>query len=254
MEYPKLTNNEIKRYASLKQKKYRRQLGMFIADGNHLVDEAVKSGWQIDRVVVKPEAVETIDSLNIQRNLVALANSQNFAKIAPSKTPQGVLAIVDTPKAENIILGIVKSARRLIACDNIADPGNLGTIIRTAVAFEYDAVILIGNCAEPYNPKTVTATQGGIFRIPVVEITDISDFLTIFGRIFKIVALSGNYSAPLSDSPKIPKPLIVVGGETHGISPEIEKTANYKYHIEQSSRIDSLNAAIAAAIAMYKFC
>jgi TrmH family RNA methyltransferase len=249
----KLTNNQVKLYSSLKHKKYRRQHGLFIADGPHLVMEALKSDWQPAKVVITHEAMDLAFKLEVPKNSLAIAASRQFGQISPSRTPQGILAIVKSIDSSDLRPRIIRDAISLIACDNISDPGNLGAIIRTAAAFSYDAVILIGNCAEIYNPKVVRATQGALFKIPIIERVSSSRFIKDFVGIFDTVVLSNKAKKSLSSVPVLNRPLIVVGGETTGIDPQIEASAQYLLKIEQSDKVESLNAAIAAGVAMYKF-
>lgn len=249
----KLTNSQVKLYSSLQHKKYRRQYEMFIADGLHLVKDALKSDWQIEKVVVVSDAIDMARELKVPTGLLALADQKQFGKISPSQTPQGILAIIRTREQNDKLPHIIKTADRLIACDNISDPGNLGTIIRTAAAFGYDAVILVGNCADIYNPKVVRATQGALFLIPIIEQPSSVQFVNNFAGIFELITLSNRAHKFLSSAPELRRPLIIVGGETAGISLEIETAADYRFKIEQSEKIDSLNAAVAAGVAMYKF-
>jgi len=249
----KLTNNQVKRYVSLNQKKYRKEYSLFIADGPHLVEAAVKSRWQIEKVVVKPETISEAERLKIPEQLIAILPASQFAKIAPSQTPQGILAIVAKRDYSIKLSQICKTFQRMVACDNISDPGNLGTIIRTAAAFNYDAVICIGDCAELYNPKTIRATQGTIFDIPVIEFINPGQFLQYFKNDFDIAVISNTAQTELQHAPALKKPILVMGGETKGISPEICANAKIGLRIEQSDNVDSLNVAVAAGIAMYQF-
>jgi len=250
---PEITNNQIKLYASLNHKKYREQYGLFIADGPHLVQTVIGSGWEIEKIVIAHDKLDLTEKLNLPVEHLALCQAAKFDKIAPSQTPQGILAVVRIPNLAPNIDQIIKSARRAIACDNVSDPGNLGTIIRTAAALGYDLVACVSNCAEIYNPKTIRATQGGLFAIPVFKIDTAAEFIKLFADQFNLIALSGKAKKPMSKAPRIKRPVLVVGGETAGISPEIEAGADFHFRIEQTDKIESLNVAVAAGVAMYKF-
>jgi len=248
-----LTNSQLKQYASLKQKKYRRESGLFIADGPHLVQESVNSDWKIEKIIIRYENRDFIETLNLPEQLVAITSSTKFDRLSPSKTPQGILAVVKIKDFKKDIRSFIKKAGQIVVADNISDPGNLGTIIRTAAAFDYDLVACVGNCAEIYNPKTVRATQGGLFTVPVVDISRPAEFLKLFGDQFNIVTFSGKAKKWLSKAPRIKRPALVFGGEISGVSPAIEAKADYRFKIEQSKRVESLNVAVAAGVAMYKF-
>jgi TrmH family RNA methyltransferase len=248
-----LTNSQIKKYSSLRHKKYRKEYGLFIADGPHLVEAAINSKWQIEKVIVRPDHLEFAGGLGLKENLLAQVTPAQFDRIAPSQTPQGILAIVRALGYSSLLPALIRRAVRLVACDNIADPGNLGTIIRTAAALDYDAVLCVGECAEIYSPKTIRATQGAIFYIPAIEFRDYSEFLANFKDDFEIATFSNAAHMPLSDAPQLKRPLLVLGSETKGINPDIQKYARYNFRIEQSQQVESLNVSVAAGIAMYRF-
>ena len=237
----------------MNHKKYREQYGLFIADGPHLVQTVIDSGWEIEKIIIIHEKTDLIDKLKLPVERLVLCQSAKFDKIAPSQTPQGVLAVVKIPNLAQNIDQLIKSARRAVACDNVSDPGNLGTIIRTAAAFGYGLVVCVGNCADLYNPKTIRATQGGLFAIPVFNIDTPAEFLKLFSDQFNLIALSGKAKKPISKAPRIKRPILIVGGETAGISAEIETRADFHFRIEQTDKIESLNVAVAAGVAMYIF-
>ena len=237
----------------MNQKKYRREHNLFIADGPHLVQTVLKSDWNIVKIIIRASQTELIEKYSIPLGLTVKASSVKFDKISPSKSPQGVIAIVKHKVIKHSLRRLITKAQRAVAANNVSDPGNLGTIIRTAAAFEYDIVVCVGNCADIYNPKTVRATQGGIFKIPVLELETPTKFLKLFGNQFNIVAFSGSAKKWLSKATRIKKPMLILGGEISGIDPQIENAANYRFRIEQSDSVESLNAAVAAGIAMYKF-
>ncbi len=252
-DLPGLTNNQVKLYASLRQKKYRRQLGLFIADGPHLVQAALNSDWEIEKIIIRYDRDDLIEKLNPPKGMIAIVPSAKFDRISPSLAPQGILAVVRMKDVAGDIGRFIKKARRVAAADSVSDPGNLGTIIRTAAAFGCDLMVCIGECAEIGNPKTVRATQGGLFAIPIFEIRKPREFLKLFAGQFNIVAFSGSAKKPLAKASRIKRPVLVFGGETSGISSSIENKADFRFRIEQTDKVESLNVAVAAGVAMYKF-
>ena len=248
-----MTNKQLKLYGSLNQKKYRREHSLFIAEGPHLVEMAVNSSWKIEKIVIKHEKIDFIEKLNLPVKLITVTQSVKFDKISSSKTPQGILAVIKTKNIREDIHRFTKKAKRIVVADNVSDPGNLGAIIRTATAFGYDLIACVGDCAEIYNPKTVRATQGGLFTIPVVEINKPSEFMKLFASQFNLVTFSSNNKKPLSKATRINRPALVFGGEVSGKSPEIEAAASHRFRIEQTENIESLNVSVAAGVAMYKF-
>ena len=135
--------------------------------------------------------------------------------------------------------------RKIVYLDNINDPGNLGTILRTAVAFNYDAVILSKSSVDIYNEKVVAASKGALFLVDTYY-DDIDNYLE--GR--KVIVSALDDATPLSECPKENNFILVLGNESHGVSPEIIKKANKVVKIEMNDSIDSLNVAVAAGILM----
>lgn len=250
---PQLTNSQLKIYQSLNHKKYRQEHGLFIADGPHLVEAALKSCRQIEKVVIRPDKTYLIENLKIPPAIAASLPAVKFNKLSPSESPQGILAILKSDDLSEEHPEIIKNARRVIALDRITDPGNVGTIIRTAAAFRFNLVVCIGECAEIYNPKTIRATQGAIFNIPIMEIKSAQRFVDIFAGSFNVIVFSAKAKKPLANAPRIKRPALVLGSEIAGVSPEIECRAGHVFRIEQSEAVESLNVAVAAGIAMYRF-
>jgi TrmH family RNA methyltransferase len=241
----------MKFYASLKHKKFRRENNLFIVEGSHLVQEALGSDWDIEGIIVKADKSEFIRGLKLPERITSILKRAEFDRISSSKTPQGVLAVVKIKSKD--INSLILKARKVVVADNISDPGNLGTLIRSAAAFGYDLFVCVGKCAEVYNPKTVRATQGAIFTIPICEISSPQEFLSKFARRFKITVISQQAEMNLWQAPKISRPVLILGNEITGISPLILARADFEFKIEQTNRIESLNVAVAGGIAMYKF-
>ena len=151
-----LDNERVKKYIKLKEKKYRDQTGEFIVEGSHLVLEAYKAGL-IKELILEKEAVFPLDIKDIVYLPMDIIN-----KVSTVETPQTVMALC-SKKEENESLG-----DHILMVDDVQDPGNLGTIIRSAVAFNIDTVILSKNTVDLYNPKTIRATQGMFFHINVI--------------------------------------------------------------------------------------
>ena len=152
-----LDNERVKKYIKLKEKKYRDQTGEFIVEGSHLVLEAYKAGL-IKELILEKEAVFPLDIKDIVYLPMDIIN-----KVSTVETPQTVMALC-SKKEENESLG-----DHILMVDDVQDPGNLGTIIRSAVAFNIDTVILSKNTVDLYNPKTIRATQGMFFHINVIK-------------------------------------------------------------------------------------
>jgi len=246
----RLSANQLKLIHSLKQKKYRRKHGLFIVEGEHTVAAAIDSDWQVEKIIVKASAENIIPQWTRFAGEIFVIPTKEFDKLADSRTPQDIMAIVRVKEPTGISERLA-GASRIAAADGIADPGNLGTMIRTAAAFGFDLFVCLNDCAEIYNPKTVRATQGGIFAIPIWEVDSAIDFRGRLPADFKIIAFAADSRTPLTQVPKADKMVLVFGNEIRGVCAEIRKTADYLAKIEQPGKVESLNVAVAAGIGMW---
>ncbi len=246
----KLTVKQLKLIYSLKQKKCRREHGLFLVEGDHSVAAAVDSDWQVDKIILKAsaDAAKSIPA-GFKGEIYSLA-TREFNRLADSQTPQDIMAVVKVKKPVAIAERLA-GASRITVADGIADPGNLGTMIRTAAAFGFDLFVCMNDCAEIYNPKVIRATQGGLFAIPVWEADSACEFRRLLPSDFKIIAFDAESRMPLSKIPKTEKMALVFGNEVRGISDEIRKAADHLARIEQTSKVESLNVAVAAGIGMW---
>ena len=232
-------NQKIKDACALKMKKVRSEKHLFLMEGIKNLDMALKYG------VVK-QIFTTIHLPKLKQNIeVYKINKDVLAKLANSENPEGVVFVCEqlSPKKEK------SQYHKIVYLDQINDPGNLGTILRTAVAFNYDAVILSKGSVDLYNEKVIAASKGAIFLIDAF-VGDINDYIE--GHQV-IVSTLDEKSIPLNECSKPNDFIIVLGNESHGVSEEVIKTANTLVKIEMNDVIDSLNVAIAGAILMNHF-
>ncbi len=225
---------------------YRREKGQFLCDGSKLLEEALRWGTSVETVVcTKPEELPPLpDGVRVVE-----VPQDVMESISPMKTPQGVIALCAIPRQE---MPARLEGRRYIALDGVQDPGNVGTVIRTADAFNADGVLLLPGCADPYAPKTVRASMGAIFRRPVWQCR--ADELE------GLVRRSGLrlYGAALRDDTADVRSLdwngavIAVGSEGQGLSEAVLKICDAAVKIPMSERCESLNAAVAASILLWE--
>ena len=253
-----LTANQIKQFASLKQKKYREEYGKYLIEGFHLIEECLNSLHELEYIILRSD----VDLQGYPAILGKLAANKTIVEPLPEKQFN---KLTDTESSQGIV-GVVKHPRRIhgdeqgglvIALDRVSDPGNLGTIIRTAWWFGVKTILLSKECADPYNPKVIRSTQGGIFHLNIQEDTELVNEFKKFESIGYTVYLftldAENTLSQLSDSGKLNKSLLVFGSEAHGISKEIIEQGFEKVKIEGYSASESLNVAISAGIALYEF-
>lgn len=237
-----LDNDRVKKYLKLKEKKYRDQTGEFIVEGSHLVLEAYKQGL-IKELILEKEEVFPIDVKDIIYLPIDI-----IRKISTVETPQTVMALC-SKKEENDELG-----DHILLVDDVQDPGNLGTIIRSAVAFNVDTVVLSKNCVDLYNPKTIRATQGMFFHINVLR-RDLKDIIQklddedipVYGTLVEY----GEDVRTLKDKDKI-KFALVVGNEGNGVRKEISDMCDKNLYIKMNSDVESLNVGVATSILLYE--
>ena len=238
LEITSKNNPKIKEACSLKMKKVRQEKGLFLMEGLKNLDMALKHG------VVK-QIFTSVGLSKIGQDIeVYKVNDEIIKKLAFSENPEGVVFVCENIKAKKS----PKEYHKIVYLDKINDPGNLGTIIRTAVAFNYDAVILAEGSVDLYNEKVLAATKGSIFLIDAFY-DDIKNYLD-----HQIVVSSLNEkSIPLNECPKLKDFVLVLGNESHGVSQEVSSLANYTIKIQMNSDIDSLNVAVASGILMDYF-
>ncbi len=234
----------IKILSKLNQKKYRSEYGCFIVEGKKSVVDAIASGKEVIQLVMTRQFAQKEETFGnkIEKLIV---DEKDFAKLAETVTPSGIAAIV---RMSNDNLETIKKNRLVAVLEDIRDPGNLGTIIRTADWFGLDAILLIGG-ADPYQPKVVRSSMGSIFHLPIVTSQNSeTDLIELKKAGFKIVVTRPE----LADSKKIvnfrDKTAIVFGNESNGTSKEIDQLADQSLSIPKYGRAESLNVAVSFGI------
>jgi len=248
-------NSKIKYVRSLNSRKNRDT--DFVVEGIKFVKEAVNQKAHIKFVLlnenetVKNEFAELIEFLKTDKIEFFYCNDNVFSSVAETINAQGILAVT-AKKAYDKEL-ILHECKFIVMCDRIQDPGNLGTIIRTADAFGPAAVILNRGCVDLYNPKVVRATAGAMFRVPFI-VGDTSEEIIQYlkGSGFKIIATVVDSDFSFEDIEESEKICIVIGNEGQGISREISEISDMNITIKMSGRQESLNASIAAGISIYE--
>ena len=231
-------NQKVKDACALKLKRVRQEKGLFLMEGIKNLDLALTHGHvkTIFTSIGLPKIGKDIETYKV--------NDEVLRKLAVSENPEGVVFVCEMlkPKKDK------SEYHKILYLDQINDPGNLGTILRTAVAFNYDAVVLSKGSVDLYNEKVIAASKGAIFLVDafVGDIEDYKDKQII-------VSTLDENSIPLNECKKPNDFVLVLGNESHGVSEPIIKIANQLVKIEMNDVIDSLNVAIAGAILMNYF-
>ena len=230
-----LNNEKIKYYTKLNDKKYRKSEKLFIAAGEHLVTEELKKN-----------IVKEILLLNGEENVygdVTYVTSDILKKVSDLTNYPKVLAIC-------YIKDDLKIEGNVVALDNIKDPGNLGTIIRSAVAFNYDTILLSEECVDVYNSKVVRATEGMLFNVNIVTCDLFSTLLKLKESGYKIYGTDVvNGESPAYESNKH---VLIIGSEARGMSNSIREICDKNLYIKMNDKCESLNAGVSASILMYE--
>ena len=252
-----LKNPLIKEIKSLYRKKDRVKNKSFIIEGIKIVEEAIDNSYPIKNIIYTDQLFKTNDGEEIFQKIKSLDNiiyvSQNiFKEISDTENPQGILA---TAMYEyNNIKEIEKIKKPfLLFLDGVQDPGNMGTIIRTADAFNIDGVIITDGCVDPYNPKVVRATMGSIFRVPLYYISNsVADLTELKNQNIKIYSTSLSGSTPIYEIDFKEGFILSIGNESKGVSEEVFSLSDGLIKIPMPGMAESLNAGIAASIIMYE--
>ena len=248
-------NEFIKHVKKLKDKKYRDLSNEYIIEGIKLIEEAIKEEAQINQIVICDDCEKT---QNIPKNLmyeiakyecVYVANKV-FNTISQVNSPQGIFAVVEK---NNKNKQIDYKQDIIIALDNIQDPGNLGTILRTADSIGLNQMLVSKGTVDVYNPKVVRSTMGAIFRVKVIECEDIVKAIKETKKHkFKLVVTTPNTQDTIYNI-NYNKKVIAIGNEANGVSKEIQDLADYKVKIPMLGKTESLNASVATGIVLYEY-
>lgn len=249
-----LPNNLQKKITKLQQKKYRREFGEFLVEGIKGVGEAMDSNMEIDRIIIEVKRKEEssfkkiMDLAQKKQIIVEFCAQSDIGKIKTTDTFSGVLAVVQQAKISLEEL----SNKKIICLDNIKDPGNLGTIIRTADWFGINEIILSEDCVDLYNPKVVRASMGSIFKTNIFQSKSLFNDLNVLrNKDYQLAGLTMN-GEDLDKIGQKNKIVYILGSESHGISKEVENMLDKRYTIKGGGQAESLNVAIAAGILLSK--
>lgn len=251
-----MTKSEVKYLVSLHTKKGRKQENRFLAEGVRLLEEALNADYLPLSVMyapseINPRAEKLVSDFVAHKVTTQTISSRECSRIADTTTSQGIIALFDYKKY-SLKKQLDQGSRRILICDRIGDPGNLGTLIRSAVAFRFDLVITTAGSSETINPKTVRASMGGFFRIPIVDGADDAELAQMLKQQgYKI------YEADMKGidiDPAIPvasRTALVIGSEAAGTGQALAAQADYRIRIPMSKKTESLNSAMAGTILMF---
>ena len=264
-------NPTVKRICALLEKKNRRTEGLFRFDGIKLFGEAVASGLKIRFLVLRSDVSGDItDRVNsaisqghIDESVITVVSEGVFEKLSDERSPEGVITVAELPRSKHRELGAdeichysIDKKERILIAESLRDPGNLGTVIRSCEALGIDRLILSDDCADLYNPKTVRAAMGGLFRLridvaPAEKMADVIASLRKEGRRVYAAAL-GRDALEIGRIKLAVGDCFVIGNEGHGLCDSTVEACDACAIIPMKEGSESLNAAAAAAICIWE--
>lgn len=238
-------NEIIKNIKKLKEKKYR--LDSYIVEGIKMVKEAISENQEIALIAIREDFKIDFDTKNTK--IVTISN-KIFNDISDVKTPQGILAVIKKNQNNQI----ETNQEYILALDSLQDPGNMGTIIRTADSANINQIIINKTTVDPYSPKVIRSTMGAIYRTNIIEVEDLKATLKEMKlKGFQIITTDLKATQSIYDINYNNKTVVVIGNEANGVSQEILQTADKKVIIPMLGKTESLNASIAASIMIYEY-
>ena len=244
-----MNNQLIKELKLLKQSKYRKIKNQFVAEGKRLVEEAINCGNTVDLLFCTQTFYnKNVNSwqgfLRVGNSIIKVITDSQFKKISSTSTPSGIGALCNIPRSPYIDYKV----RKWIYLDKIRDPGNLGTILRSALWFGFKNIILSSKSVDPYNPKAIRSGMGSHFGLNLYQNIRLNDFIETH------LIVSGSTCGEDISVFKLPKKyVLVLGNEAHGISKNIVPLIQKSVSIKRLGEGESLNLSSAASILMYSF-
>ena len=240
MEITSIHNANVKAWMKLKEKKGRDKARQFIVEGRHLIEEAYRANCLRCLILLKGIAYRKT------KFPVYEVSEEIIRKLTSLTSKETMLGILDFPKQT------IQKKERLILLDDVQDPGNLGTIIRTAISFGYDALLMTKGCADVFNEKVIRSTQGGIFHLPILR-DDIDSLIQFCKQEDVCMYATSLHQAKHLHEVKVSKPYVLVfGNEGSGVGKQVLDSCDETIKIPME-QFESLNVAVAAGICMYAF-
>lgn len=244
-------NNLFKETKKLKERRNRTKEGKYLIEGFRLIQEAFKANMEIEYLMINEESEEKLDEYlygYIEKDNIYIMKNNLFNILTSTETPQGAIAVVKNREFKSDING-----EFFLLCDKVQDPGNLGTIIRTAHAAGVDGIILTKGTVDIYNDKVIRSTMGSLFYVPIIQEDENLTFIKALKEDgFSLVATSLQESKDFFESDLKGKMILSVGNEGNGISDEVFELADKKVKIPMPGGAESLNVAIATSIILFE--
>lgn len=253
-----INNPQIKHIISLQTKtKFRNKQGSFVIEGEKLFQEAMEDGI-IEKVYISESFADNSNNLidfKYNKFIYEIIKDKIYKDISDTVTPQGILAIVKQPEytIDSILDNANNDKLSILLLEDIRDPGNLGTIIRTAEGAGISGIIMNKSCVDLFNPKVIRSTMGSIFRVPIIITNDLEETVLVLKKnrvhIYATRLEAKDYYGEINNYDRAG---IIIGNESKGISESLSSVADSWIRIPMAGKVESLNAAIASALIMYE--
>lgn len=251
-------NSEIKKAVKLlRSAKFRRQEGLFIAEGLRLCRDALESGVPIHQLFYTEDSLnkhaEALKSLQTSAKESILVSSEIMAALSDTVTPQGIVCVCPMLD-KNGGLDKINASGHFLGLEDLQDPSNMGTILRTAEALGIKGVILSGGCCDRYSPKVLRGSMGAVFRLPVYSADNMQKALSLLKSkgIFTLAAVPDHSAEPITRLSFSRPSAMIIGNEGNGLKPETIAACHQRVTIPMRGRAESLNASVAASLCMWE--
>lgn len=245
MEITSVNNELVKESAKLQQKKYRTQSGKFLLEGYKAIKEAFDCGIKIDKIFVEKSHLKEYE---FAKDLIIETTEPVLKKLTTTESAPEAIAI---GFQKNYDKNLLKNTKKVVLLEDIKDLGNLGTIIRSSVAFGADAIVLYGESVDIYNPKCVRASVGNLWKLPIIHLTTIEDLEENFKEFERIATLPRTNNLLKTFVAKQPC-LVMFGSEANGLSEDLIKFSTTSVKIEMAKTVESLNLATSVSVILYE--
>lgn len=245
MEITSTNNDLVKSCSKLLQKKYRTETGKFLLEGFKAIKEAFDYGINIEKIFVNKD---NVSDYSFAKDLIIETTSAVLKKLSSTESEPPAVAVAYKKKYN---INDFSKFKKVILLENIKDLGNLGTIIRSAVAFGAEGIVLYGESADIYNPKCVRSAVGNLWKIPFVYVNDLKILDKVFAKFSKVATLPRSTNV-LKQFECLYPSLIMFGAESDGLSKELKDYATDSVKIEMNENVESLNLASSVSVILYE--
>ncbi|MCG8402476.1 MAG: RNA methyltransferase [Firmicutes bacterium] len=252
-------NPRVKYIRRLARRRCREREGKFLVEGIRFLEEAVRENWPLELALYSPGLVENprgarlLEVLEERGVPLLTAEPALFAQLAETSSPQGIIAVAQIPRRRDPEVLSVGDNSLMVLVDGVRDPGNLGTIIRCADAYGAEGVLMLKGSVDPYNPKTLRATMGAVFRVPLLPVRDTGRLVAdMEAGGWKLVAGEPAARKNIQQCRLTGRVVLAVGGETAGFTGSVNPATLERVSIPMPGRAESLNAGVAACVMLYE--